>query len=75
MGAGFDTRCYGDLKKSNLKFFELLSEWKGRCSAMANVRETWTLVIVALNLYTKGVDPKLDFFYLISPYSNYSYFV
>jgi len=23
MGAGFDTRCYGDLKNSNLKFFEL----------------------------------------------------
>lgn len=23
MGAGFDTRCYGDLQKSNLKFFEL----------------------------------------------------
>jgi len=23
MGAGFDTRCYGDLKNSNLKFYEL----------------------------------------------------
>jgi len=23
MGAGFDTRCYGDLKNSHLKFFEL----------------------------------------------------
>jgi methyltransferase (TIGR00027 family) len=23
MGAGYDTRCYGDLKKNNLKFFEL----------------------------------------------------
>jgi methyltransferase (TIGR00027 family) len=23
MGAGFDTRCYGDLRNSNLKFFEL----------------------------------------------------
>ena len=26
MGAGFDTRCYGDLKNSNLKFFELDQE-------------------------------------------------
>jgi methyltransferase (TIGR00027 family) len=23
MGAGYDTRCYGDLKRNNLKFFEL----------------------------------------------------
>lgn len=23
MGAGFDTRCYGDLKRNNLRFFEL----------------------------------------------------
>jgi methyltransferase (TIGR00027 family) len=26
MGAGFDTRCYGDLENSNLKFFELDQE-------------------------------------------------
>lgn len=26
MGAGFDTRCYGDLKQNNLKFFELDQE-------------------------------------------------
>ncbi len=23
MGAGFDTRCYGNLKQNNMKFFEL----------------------------------------------------
>lgn len=26
MGAGYDTRCYGDLKRNNLKFFELDQE-------------------------------------------------
>ena len=26
MGAGYDTRCYGDLKQNNLKFFELDQE-------------------------------------------------
>jgi len=53
-------RCTG-VARRNSACSPVRIEWKELCLAMANAREIWNIVTVALNLYMHGIDAKLDF--------------
>ena len=63
MGAGFDTRCYGDLKNSNLKFFELDQEktqkLKIKYLKKAGI-DTSDVIYVGVNFSTEHWYEKLE---------------
>ena len=63
MGAGFDTRCYGDIKNSHLKFFELdqtkIQELKRECLKRAGI-DTSHVNYVEVDFKTEHWYEKLE---------------
>jgi methyltransferase (TIGR00027 family) len=63
MGAGYDTRCYGDLKRNNLKFFELDQEktqkLKRECLKKAGIDATH-VTFVEVDFSTEKWYEKLE---------------
>jgi methyltransferase (TIGR00027 family) len=83
MGAGYDTRCYGDLKKNNLKCFELdqekIQDLKKKSLAMAGI-DASHVTFVGVNFaaekwYEKleraGFDPKKKTLFLLEGVTLY----